>query len=466
MLTPKLGALLFLAGASASVIRVAPHHAHERRAGAANAEEFSKITSVKEQCASYGDDTLTKMIQDNEFPKPNHIASILDNDEEARALYNEIKDNIPNIGVRQGTEDHSGFGDNDYPESDPDCWWSMSGCHQPKHPNVVRDVTECKEQDTWGLTFDDGPYCAHNKLYDFLKKENVRATMFYIGSYVLNNPYQAQRALVDGHDVCHHSWSHKLMTTLTNEQVFAELYYSGKVIKKVMGVTPLCWRPPQGDVDDRVRYIATALGMRTILWKEDTDDWNIQPAGSQPTQAIDENYRKIIGKAGSESPVVLSHEISMHTINEFIKMYPEIKKAYKNVAPVSVCTGVQKPYLENITYPSFSDYTAGQFNYQSLPSGTDIKVDANAEYKPVAFDQQDGGFGPNHKSAASQSSAVSSSGGASSSSSSASASGSSAREANQDNETSQKNQNNGALPARALSAWTLGLVMGSALWMA
>jgi hypothetical protein len=45
------------------------------------------------------------------------------------------------------------------------------------------------------------------------------------------------------------------MTSLTNEQVFAELYYSKKAIKDVMGVTVQCWRPPYGDVDDRVRCV-------------------------------------------------------------------------------------------------------------------------------------------------------------------------------------------------------------------
>lgn len=32
------------------------------------------------------------------------------------------------------------------------------------------------------------------------------------------------------------------MTALTNEQVFAELYYSKKAIKDVLGVTVQCWR--------------------------------------------------------------------------------------------------------------------------------------------------------------------------------------------------------------------------------
>lgn len=34
-----------------------------------------------------------------------------------------------------------------------------------------------------------------------------------------------------------------MMTTLTNQEVLAELYYTAKAIKFVTGVTPLHWRP-------------------------------------------------------------------------------------------------------------------------------------------------------------------------------------------------------------------------------
>lgn len=56
------------------------------------------------------------------------------------------------------------------------------------------------------------------------------------------------------------------MTALTTNQAFAELYYTMMIIKDVMGITPTCWRPPYGDVDDRIRAIAQGLGLRTYMW--------------------------------------------------------------------------------------------------------------------------------------------------------------------------------------------------------
>lgn len=96
---------------------------------------------------------------------------------------------------------------------------------------------------TWGLTFDDGPNCTQNEFYDFLKQNNQNASMFFIGSNCADWPYEAQRAFKDGHHISAHTWSHPAMTTLTNDQVLAELYYTRKIIKEIVGVTVLSWRP-------------------------------------------------------------------------------------------------------------------------------------------------------------------------------------------------------------------------------
>ncbi|CAG8805023.1 19070_t:CDS:2, partial [Racocetra fulgida] len=52
---------------------------------------------------------------------------------------------------------------------------------------------------TVGLTYDDGPNCSHTVFYNFLKENNQKATMFFIGSNVVAFLYEAQRALTDGH---------------------------------------------------------------------------------------------------------------------------------------------------------------------------------------------------------------------------------------------------------------------------
>lgn len=94
--------------------------------------------------------------------------------------------------------------------ADPDCWWSVSTCTTPKHQNINPDIRTCPEPGTWGLTYDDGPYCGNAAFYDFLKQNNQKASLYYIGTNVINWPNEAKRGYTDGHHINGHTWSHKV----------------------------------------------------------------------------------------------------------------------------------------------------------------------------------------------------------------------------------------------------------------
>ena len=136
--------------------------------------------------------------------------------------------------------------------------------------------------------------------------------MFYIGSNVMDWPLEAARGLADGHEICVHTWSHRYMTAFQSEDAFAELWYTVRcsifetidlylficsyqmnAIKLATGVTPTCWRPPFGDTDDRIRSIAKGLGLRTILWGYDSNDWQVGSTNVTPAQ-VDTNYQNLI----------------------------------------------------------------------------------------------------------------------------------------------------------------------------
>ncbi|KAF9570577.1 chitin deacetylase, partial [Mortierella alpina] len=145
------------------------------------------------------------------------------------------------------------------------CWWTCQKCEAPD------DVTFCPKTGTWGLTYDDGPSPDSPRLYDELKKHNTKATLFIVGSRAISYPEVLKRAYNEGHQIAIHTWSHPSMTGLSNEQIVAELKWTEKAIFDIIGVTPLYWRPPYGDVDARVRNIATQLGFKTSIWTQDFD---------------------------------------------------------------------------------------------------------------------------------------------------------------------------------------------------
>ncbi|CAG8701986.1 2451_t:CDS:2 [Dentiscutata erythropus] len=284
------------------------------------------------------------------------------NTDEFKSVYNSIDwSKVPDIKPHELDSDGN-LVSSGYPSSDPDCWWSYNMCVTPKVPGLKPDISYCPEPNTLGLSYDDGPNCTHNEFYDFLKANNQKATMYFIGSNVADWPYEAQRALTDGHQICVHTWSHRYMTTLTNQQVLAELYYTRKVIKYVMGVTPLCWRPPYGDVDDRVRAIAAALNMSTDVWNLDSNDWQMQPAGELTSAKIDQYFSGFCSKAkngtfANSGALILEHELNSETMSKAQQWYPTLKSSFEYIVPVATCMNITQPYAEtNYTYPSFAQY--------------------------------------------------------------------------------------------------------------
>lgn len=251
-----------------------------------------------------------------------------------------------------------------YGQDDPDCWWTRTKCDKPKDDRIKPDIIDVPEPLSYGIGFDDGPNCSHNVFYDTLSEQKIKATMFYIGSNVMNWPIQAKRGLDDGHQLSVHTWSHGYLTSMTNEEIFAELYYTQQAIKLVTGVAPLTFRPPYGDIDNRVRAIAQGLNMTAILWQYDSQDWKIG-TGNPPITAeqIDANYQNVIdlagqGKFDQRGTIMLQHEINNYTMTEALKWLPKLQSTFKHLIPVASAWNMTQPYEEtNVTYPNFAQMT-------------------------------------------------------------------------------------------------------------
>ncbi|KAG7441949.1 carbohydrate esterase family 4 protein [Guyanagaster necrorhizus] len=289
-------------------------------------------------------------------------ATILPDDAEAQAKWQSISGSIPTNISGTPTGD---FSDVSYPTDDPDCWWTNSKCVIPKLQGLPPDVASVPEPLTLGYGFDDGPNCSHNAFYDYLTSQDQKATMFYIGSNVMNWPLEAQRAITDGHEVCVHTWSHRYMTALASEDAFAELYYKMQAINLVTGVTPKCWRPPFGDVDDRIRAIANALDLQTVIWKYDSNDWKVGTDGVT-AETVDGNYQSLVDNAengtfSTEGAIMLTHELNNYTMATAIQWYPQLKAAFKYIVPIAVALNNTQPYVEtDYPMPSFEQYISGE----------------------------------------------------------------------------------------------------------
>ncbi|KAF9351811.1 chitin deacetylase [Mortierella sp. NVP85] len=117
----------------------------------------------------------------------------------------------------------------------------------------------------WGLTFDDDPQPGTTeKLLGLLKEKDATATFFMTGMKSAKAPWLLQETVDQGRHLASHTWSRSGMTTLTNEEIVAELKWTEKYIYDHTGYKVKYFRPPYNDVDNRVRAIARELGFRTV----------------------------------------------------------------------------------------------------------------------------------------------------------------------------------------------------------
>ncbi|WWC88619.1 uncharacterized protein L201_003532 [Kwoniella dendrophila CBS 6074] len=194
-------------------------------------------------------------------------------------------------------------------------------------------------QGIFALSFDDGPTNASPALYDFLAKNNAStaATHFMIGGNILYDPTGMQAAVNAGGHIAVHTWSHQYTTTLSNEGVLGELGWTMQIISDLNGGRiPKYWRPPYGDVDNRVRAIAKGVfGLETVVWNTDSADWAI---GSNPQYTHDSVVSQLntwLTGDKSKGLLLLEHETRDETVSVFETIFPNIAAngwTLKNVA--------------------------------------------------------------------------------------------------------------------------------------
>ncbi|GAA5967823.1 hypothetical protein JCM3765_001893 [Sporobolomyces pararoseus] len=206
------------------------------------------------------------------------------------------------------------------------CSWTVAHCFGEF------DVSDAPDG-MYGVSFDDGPTPASPQLYDLLTANNQTATHFLIGTTILQNLDVFQQVVASGGHLAVHTFSHSYMTTMTDEQLLGELGWTAQIIYDYSGLAPAYWRPPYGDVDNRVRAIAQEIfGLSTVIWNIDSDDWCLNEPGACPgygpgnLAGLEAELRK--WQTGPKSPGVigLEHESGPNTVAGFVNTFSGIKQ--------------------------------------------------------------------------------------------------------------------------------------------
>ena len=124
------------------------------------------------------------------------------------------------------------------------------------------------------LTFDDGPHKFRtDEILDVLKKYNVKATFFVVGTMAREYPHLIKRELSEGHEIGNHTYSHYNLKKLNNATLEREIELTEEAIFEVCEYRPRLFRPPEGWCNENIASVAGNMDYDVILWNIDTLDW-------------------------------------------------------------------------------------------------------------------------------------------------------------------------------------------------
>lgn len=179
------------------------------------------------------------------------------------------------------------------------------------------------------LTFDDGPDLENTPpILDILKKHNIKATFFVVGSQIEKHPEILRRIYQEGHAIGNHSYNHVYRELYQSANSYvSQLRHTDEIIKQVTGVRSRISRAPGGSAGSFTKeYWETLsrLGYVEIGWNISSGDASREKAG----QIMRNIAFQMESKHLWSHAIVLMHDGRGHS--ETVKALPAIIKFYQD----------------------------------------------------------------------------------------------------------------------------------------
>lgn len=149
------------------------------------------------------------------------------------------------------------------------------------------------------LAFANGPSAVTPQVLDLLTRNGARATFFIDEDAATAYPQTVDQIALAGNAIGISTWPHNAASPIAEDALFRTVSQSEEAIAAVDGLTPTCLLAPYGATDASTRAEASSLGLKTVLWNVDPQDWR-HPGAS--VIAAD-----VIANAGPGS-IVLLHD--------------------------------------------------------------------------------------------------------------------------------------------------------------
>jgi len=137
---------------------------------------------------------------------------------------------------------------------------------------IIAKNTNINKKSCLSLTFDDGLESDYTIAYPLLKEKNFSATFFIIANITSDpdeinrrflKPYQIKELSEAGFEIGSHSLSHKMLTTLSNEEIEKELKESKELLEKNYNITINSFAYPYGKYNGDIIKLAKKYYINT-----------------------------------------------------------------------------------------------------------------------------------------------------------------------------------------------------------
>ena len=137
---------------------------------------------------------------------------------------------------------------------------------------TVYKVEPSHKEKVIALTIDDGPWPKTTaEMLDILKQNQVKATFFWVGSALQENPEIGKRVVAEGHAIGNHTWHHwyRKMDEATAK---SEIEKTNELIYQTTGVKTSFFRPPGGYLNNGLATYAKSQQNSVVMWSVTSAD--------------------------------------------------------------------------------------------------------------------------------------------------------------------------------------------------
>ena len=195
------------------------------------------------------------------------------------------------------------------------------------------------------LTFDDGPDPKYTpEVLALLGEYQVKATFCLVGEMAAQFPELVREIVDQGHTLCNHTWDHDVeLGKKTKALIRADMQRTNDAIHKaVPGAKISYFRHPGGAWTQAAVDVAKELGMSSLHWTVDPQDWT-KPGAKSIERTV--NTDTALGS------IVLMHDAGGEregTVTALKTILPDLEKRF---ALAALPPGIDKPKLHGRELP-------------------------------------------------------------------------------------------------------------------